>query len=510
MTYLAKQIALKGSSDPHEVIKLIGKETDENDHLSWLNIGWIDENNIYVFDRKIGLINPPYNLSHRPYVQDCLKMPGQFFTSQVVIGAGIGIRKIPGGIGIINSKGHFLGILCMGIKLADLSYRVQSKLSMANYSDKNISYVVLDKDLHIVLQSSSNKTDIESSFFKDTLESSSKFAVDSGNLITPVIHKDITYTHYKKVKNFPYFVLTGYNKSLTVFDFIHKLFPYILGLIIIAIIHCALLYSERKRSLRDALIAGAAKSHFLRRLGIKNKDALETIHAFADILIEDIKNNSQNYNDKEDEKRLNFLEKIQREASKLFYLIADELEPVAFNFNQMVLESIQIISQDAMLKNVEIKSYFYSNLPEFTGDELRLQQVVLGFLSISLDSCPYGSTIIVNTALHKVSDKQFIKISIEDNGVALNKSTIHHLNEKFGEDLKLASLKFDLYTIEKLIQLHEGEHEICAQHNHGKKITVILPYQTNSQKPQNYKLYKENFKNNIIPITVKNNKANMH
>ncbi len=474
IVYLSEKIAAAGTNDPHIIAEIIGKDISDNDSLSWLNIGWINDKNMFVFDRKIGFLTPPYNLSHRPYVQDCRRAPGKFFTSQVVIGASVGIRKIPGGIGIVNHQGHYLGILCVGFKLVDLNYKVQQKLSMANFDDTNVSYVVLDKDFHIVIQSPDNKTDIESSYYRDHLENVSIFSNDEGILIKPLTYKDITYTSSKKLKYFPYYVLTGINQKVSFFYFLGKLCPIFITFIIIGVALALLLQSNRRQFLRQAAMSQKARFNFLKEVRSVGKDSLNSILVFSDILSKTLK--------KEIDvgvtvgKQLDLLSKIHEEACNLYDHTTDIMNFSEVDVNSVIEECVLVQSQTALLQDIKIKTSLYPYLPLLSADKLRLKQIILGLISLSLEYSPKKSLIKISTSLQNMNNQDFLELVIEDNGFALGQEELHRMQERLEKEAIGNDMHFDFKAIEKLVLLHQGTIHVKSQWHHGKKITLTFSY----------------------------------
>lgn len=484
-TYLGKQIATTDTQDVNNVSHIIGKAEknfeyrEQNNSLAWLNIGWINANNLLIFDRKYGVTVPQYNLSHRPYVQDCLKKQWKFHTSQVVIGIPSGLRQIPGGMGITNAKGRYLGTLTMCFDLVDLGYKVQQKLSMANFTISNISYVVLDKDLHIVLQSPDNKIDIESSYYKDTLGSRKFFLSDEGTLSTPLKCGAITYSHYKKLRNYPYYVLTGVNYNSFNWDFLEKLSLYIISLIIMGMGYTTLIYFNRKQLLKFIEASQKAKFNFLKNIKEEKYSSLNAILTYSDILSKSLKGEFDI--GMTAEKQREMVDSMHQLALNLSNLTADVLNLSPIKIKLVIQECILIHYQTALIKKIKIKTSLYPHFPPFLADELRFKQIITGLLSLSLEFCPPRSLIKVTTTLKCLNDQNFFEIIIQDNGFALNEEAIRRIHEKLEENINGDDISLALPAIEKLIKMHDGTLQLESEWNEGKRITATFPYKKSEQ-----------------------------
>jgi len=480
-THISKQIAVVDTQDINAITKIIGKESSmgDNNSLLWMNIGWINSKNLLVFNRKYGIMTPPHDLSQRPYVQQAHKKQWKFTTSQVVIGTPSGLRQISGGIGITDCKGKYLGVLAVCFDLVDLHSKVRQKLSMANFSENNLSYVVLDQDLHIILQSPDNEIDVESSYYKDTFGDSNFFLNDEGTITGNIKFKGINYTHYKKVKNYPYYVLTGFNPSIMNWHFLWKLSPFIIGLLIMSIGCAILMYFNRKQILKHMEISEKAKLNFLK--GIKNemKAPLNAILAYSEIM-------SKSLGEEIDigittEKQKEMIDGIHNFALNLNDLTADTLDLSSIEINSIIQECVLIHSQTALIKGIKIKTSFHPHLPPLVVDELRFKQAIIGLISLSLEFCPQGSVIKIYTALKSLNEQNFFEIIIQDNGFALTEEAIRRIHERLEGETNGSGTHFEFSTIEKLIKMHSGTLLLESEWNQGKKITVTLPYKKQNQ-----------------------------
>ena len=90
-------------------------------------------------------------MSDRQY---CLKSPKKPWTLQLshpVLGNPSGSWVIPAGTGIVNDGGKYLGSVVIGFNLPELESMVEQRLN------DPISFIVLDEDMNIILQSQDNR-----------------------------------------------------------------------------------------------------------------------------------------------------------------------------------------------------------------------------------------------------------------------------------------------------------------------------------------------------------------
>jgi len=486
-TYLGRQIAVLNPQDVNKIGHIIGRaeknfdRTEQNNGLAWFNIAWINANNLLIFDRKYGMATPQHDLSHRPYIQECIKKQWQFYTSQVVIGIPSGLRQIPGGMGITNAKGRYLGTLSMCVDLVDLGYKVQQKLNTANFKISNISYVILDKDLHIVLQSPDNKIDIESSYYRDSLGNRKFFLSDEGTLSIPLECGAITYSHYKKVRNYPYYVLTGVNYKSFNWDFLRRLSPFIISLTILCIGCIVLIYFNRRQLLKLTEASEKARLNFLKDIRNETRSSFQGILTYSEILSKSLRGEIDIGITSEKQRKM--VDNIYQSALTLDNLTADILDLSPININLIIQECVLIHSQTALIKRIKIKTSFYPHFPPLLADELRFKQIIIGLLSLSLEFCPPGSLIKVTTSLKCLNEQDFFEITIKDNGFALNEEAIRRIHEKLEGGFHEDGISFPFPAIEKLIKMHDGILQLESEWNKGKKIIATFPYKRSEQNP---------------------------
>jgi len=485
--YISKEIALEKNHDLKNICKLLGKNREGHDNLSWLNIGWIDKNGLYLFDRQLGFIKPPYSLSHREYFKKCIESPGIFHTSEVVIGP-TGTRKIPGGIGIVNNKFEYLGIVCIGLNLVDLNHKVQQKLLASNFQSSKFSYIVLDNELNIALQSSDNNINIESKFFKSALKAKDSFYMDEGILPKPILYKNIAYSNFKKLPNSSYWVLTGTNSQAFKSNFLEKMYPLIIEIlftVLILIIHG---YFNNKLTINKIKISEFYKISFLKSLKDQNQKFIESIQIYCDVLI---KNTSSELDIKIDpSKQYDFLKKINEEITFLKNFTTDSLEYTDVNINKLIFECTSILYQNLLLKTIKIELFLCSYELILRGDEVRLKQIILNLILLNIEFSPENSVINIYTSLNQNQDEQLITIIFEDTGFAIGRDALVRMQKRNFNSTTFDNVKLDFLSVEQLVKLHGGELKINSKWNKGKSFILYFPYHENIVEGESVSEYK--------------------
>jgi len=355
--------------------------------------------------------------------------------------------------------------------------------------------------LRIVLQSSGNAIDPESSYYKDLLEDVSIFSGQEGALENRIGYKNIQYSYYKKVRNYPFYVLTGFDQRVLYKEFQLLVLPRIIELIALGVLCSVLVYLFRRNMLSIARTSERTKANLIRQMKNEKEESLQQIIVFADILHKcarkeiDVKLPPA--------RQVELIENIYKSAISLDSSKRDSLNLTYLNVNSLIYECISVQLQAAFIRNVRIKSTLHSNLPPFLADELCFKQVILGLISLSFEYSPKGGIIKISTSVKIENDQQFLVVKLEDNGFAFDEKDIRRISERFETDGSRAFddvTRLDFPMVEKFIKLHHGVFYLEPRGSIGKNIIVTLPFR---DKDKEKTLYERNrlSVNNICKFT---------
>ncbi|MDB2415506.1 cache domain-containing protein, partial [Rickettsiales bacterium] len=211
--YMGKQIAEHGSNDLQYILNLFrktsGTQYKAQNLFSWSLFDWVAPNNLQLVNSKNGISKSPPDMSHREYTWKSPKHPWTLQVSKPAVGNPSGKWVIPAGTGIVDKDNNYLGAIVVGFNIIELTERVKN-----NLSEKQVSFIILDNEYRIVMQSTDNDINPASDYYKELFSSNSPFEENSGTISVNSKYNHIDYQHYRKIKGYPYTVLTGFNRQI--------------------------------------------------------------------------------------------------------------------------------------------------------------------------------------------------------------------------------------------------------------------------------------------------------
>ena len=230
---------------------------------------------------------------------------------------------------------------------------------------------------------------------------------------------------------------------------------------------------------REALAASEAKSRFLANMSHEIRTPLNGIIGLTEVLIEENK----------DRRITKDLETIGRSSNLLKGLVNDLLDyskieagklqvsPIAFNLLSMLDDVVALLDFSASGNNVTFEHRFAEDLPTFVrGDEVRLRQILINFLSNAMKFGRDGTvTFVVN-----VSDDDQIEFSISDTGIGMSPEQLSRLYNAFEQADDSTTRKYGgtglgMAISKQLAELMEGRIEVWSELGLGSTFRLYVP-----------------------------------
>ncbi|MDE3059763.1 MAG: hypothetical protein KGJ06_01985 [Pseudomonadota bacterium] len=239
------------------------------------------------------------------------------------------------------------------------------------------------------------------------------------------------------------------------------------------------LLADYEIAVKNAEAANQAKSEFLANMSHEIRTPMNAIVGLTDLLAAE---------NATKEKRREFLHMLKVSGQSLLELINDlldiakienesvELEKVPFDLCQLLNDVIHIMKTKADTKGI----YLLFDCPAslggyFTGDPIRLKQIVTNLVSNAIKFTDRGSVTL------KVElDGDTVKIDVADTGIGIPKDKQESIFSKFSQADSSITRKYGgtglgLAITRKLVRLMDGSISVVSEPGIGSTFTVQIP-----------------------------------
>lgn len=141
------------------------------------------------------------------------------------------------------------------------------------------------------------------------------------------------------------------------------------------------------------------------------------------------------------------------------------------NIAQIMRETIELLSAQAILVNVQMDLRIEKALPVIFCEPNQLKQVFINILKNAIEVMPDGGKIDVNMSM---KDHEHILVSISDRGSGISEDKIKRLGQPF-YTTKERGTGLGLMVSYKIIEEHRGLVEVESEENVGTTFHITLP-----------------------------------
>jgi two-component system NtrC family sensor kinase len=149
-----------------------------------------------------------------------------------------------------------------------------------------------------------------------------------------------------------------------------------------------------------------------------------------------------------------------------------DVEIEVIDLNEVILEVIGFLENEALHHNVDVQLQLADDLPQISSDHGQLQQIFLNILNNAFSAVENGGMVIITTWEH---DADTVGVSIEDNGVGMSEETRSHIFEPFFSTREGYGTGLGLSITYGIIKKLGGNIEVRSKEEEGTTFTVFLP-----------------------------------
>jgi two-component system NtrC family sensor kinase len=149
-----------------------------------------------------------------------------------------------------------------------------------------------------------------------------------------------------------------------------------------------------------------------------------------------------------------------------------DVEITSLDLNEVLKEVYGFLEKEAFHRSILVQLELASELPEISSDHGQLQQVFLNILNNAFSAVQDGGTIVI-TSWEK--DKDFVGVSIEDDGIGMSEETRRHIFEPFFSTRKGYGTGLGLSITYGIVKKLGGKIEVQSKEGEGTTFTLFLP-----------------------------------
>ncbi|MCA9411047.1 MAG: response regulator [Candidatus Omnitrophica bacterium] len=238
-------------------------------------------------------------------------------------------------------------------------------------------------------------------------------------------------------------------------------------------------------ALEEARSAKKAKSEFLAAMSHEIRTPMNGILGMTDLLLDTSLSAVQR----------DYTETVQRSAEGLLGILNDildyskieagklEMESIPFDLRQVVEESVELVCELAISKNLDIGYRMDPSIPSrLIGDPTRIRQVLLNYLNNAVKFSSEG-TIFVEVARDGDRHGRIpVRLEVTDEGIGIPQERLDVLFQSFSQVDASTSRRYGgtglgLAICKKIVSMMGGEVGVRSQEGVGSNFWASVPFE---------------------------------
>jgi two-component system NtrC family sensor kinase len=148
------------------------------------------------------------------------------------------------------------------------------------------------------------------------------------------------------------------------------------------------------------------------------------------------------------------------------------------DINEVIEKSIDLISHQASIQNINIQKKTSPDLPQIMIDKGQIQQVFINILLNAIEAMPQGGTLTVSSGV----ENKMVAIGFADTGNGIPEENLRKIFDPFFTTKKQGrGTGLGLSVSYGIIERHRGRLEVKSQVGKGTTFTIKLPIEVSTE-----------------------------
>ncbi len=162
----------------------------------------------------------------------------------------------------------------------------------------------------------------------------------------------------------------------------------------------------------------------------------------------------------------------------------EKMEMKLLDINSVIRSSLELLDR-SIPRTIEIVTRLGDNMPMIKADAAQMQQVILNLAVNARDAMPHGGRLTVETAVSGLRGRAedggfantgFVKISVSDTGIGMDKSTQGKIFDPFFTTKEMGKgTGLGLYMVHSIVTRHGGYINLFSEPGKGTRFNIYLP-----------------------------------
>jgi len=143
------------------------------------------------------------------------------------------------------------------------------------------------------------------------------------------------------------------------------------------------------------------------------------------------------------------------------------------SINRVIRHSLDLVTQQAIFQDIEIKCSLDSGLPDISFDADQVQQVFFNMFINAGQALPHGGTLTISTSL--TDDGRAVQIMVEDTGLGISKEDMGRIFDPFFSTKSQKGFGLGLSVSYGIVRNHGGRIDVDSEEGQWTRFTIYLP-----------------------------------